>query len=90
MSEKISRRQFLSGAIFKKLWENVASEPRSPEARRQDSLRQYFRSPLSSYPLLQEMPWEMLLAEARARGIPTAGRSKNAIARDLFLQGDQG
>ncbi len=45
MSEKISRRQFLSGAVFKKLLENVALEPRSLEARRQDSLRQYFRSP---------------------------------------------
>jgi hypothetical protein len=34
------------------------------------------------------MPLEMLFDEARARGIPTDGRSKNEIARDLFLNLD--
>jgi hypothetical protein len=32
------------------------------------------------------MPLDMLLADAQAHGIPTEGRSKNDIARDLFLK----
>jgi hypothetical protein len=90
MSEKISRRDFLSKKLLEKIFQGPGPEPLSPEARRQESLRHYFRSPLHSYPLLQEMPWDLLLAEAQARGIPTAGRSKNAIARDLFIKVDQG
>lgn len=31
------------------------------------------------------MPLDMLITEARAKGITTEGRSKNEIARDLFL-----
>jgi len=45
----------------------------------------YFASPLTSYPLLQEMPMDMLLAEARSRGISTQGRSKRDIAAEIFL-----
>lgn len=55
------------------------------EKRREENLLQYFDSPLHSYPLLNEMPLDMLIAEARAKGIITEGRSKNEIARDLFL-----
>lgn len=55
------------------------------EKRREENILQYFDSPLHSYPLLNEMPLDMLIAEARAKGITTEGRSKNEIARDLFL-----
>lgn len=55
------------------------------EKRREENLLQYFDSPLHSYPLLNEMPLDMLIAEARAKDITTEGRSKNEIARDLFL-----
>jgi hypothetical protein len=44
----------------------------------------YFASPLTSYPLLQEMPMDMLLDEARRREIPTENRSKCDIAADVF------
>ncbi len=57
----------------------------SMEKRREENLLQYFNSPLHSYPLLNEMPLDMLITEARSRGIATEGRSKNEIARDLFL-----
>jgi hypothetical protein len=46
----------------------------------------YFSSPLTSYPLLQEMPMDMLLMEAQKRGVPTEGRSKNDVAADIFLR----
>jgi len=55
------------------------------EKRREENLLQYFDSPMHSYPLLNEMPLDMLIAEARAKDITTEGRSKNEIARDLFL-----
>jgi len=45
----------------------------------------YFASPLTSYPLLQEMPMDMLLAEAHSRGISTQGRSKRDIAAEIFV-----
>jgi len=45
----------------------------------------YFASPLTRYPLLQEMPMDMLLVEARSRGISTQGRSKRDIAAEIFL-----
>jgi hypothetical protein len=44
----------------------------------------YFASPLTSYPLLQEMPMDMLLEEAQRRGIPTENRSKCDIAADVY------
>ncbi len=34
------------------------------------------------------MPWDLLIAEAEMRNIPIEGRDKNAIARDLFLIGN--
>jgi hypothetical protein len=57
-----------------------------PQAAGKPTMAWYFSSPLTSYPLLQEMPMEMLLVEARRRRIPTEGRSKNDIAADVFLR----
>ena len=45
----------------------------------------YFSSPLYSYALLSEMPWEMLIEEARQRNIPYEGRAKLEVVKDLFL-----
>ena len=55
----------------------------------------YFSSPLYSYALLSEMPWEMLIEEARQRNIPYEGRAKMEIVKELFLgqddkEGDRG
>ena len=48
----------------------------------------YFSSPLYSYALLAEMPWEMLIEEARQRKIPYEGRAKMEIVKELFLGPD--
>lgn len=47
-------------------------------------MQDYFSSPLYSYALLSEMPWEMLIDEAQKRGIPHEGRSKMEVVRELF------
>jgi hypothetical protein len=57
-----------------------------PQSAAERAIARYFASPLTSYPLLQEMPMDMLLGEARKRGVPTEGRSKNDIAADIFLR----
>jgi len=80
MTDRISRRELFTGKILRTLRGKEGAED-----RRSESLEAYFRSPLHSYPLLQEMPWDLLVAEAKSRGIPIEGRSKNDIARDLFL-----
>jgi len=81
MADRISRRELFTRQILRAFRESDGAED-----RRNESLEAYFRSPLHSYPLLQEMPWDLLCDEARARGIPVEGRSKNDIARDLFLK----
>jgi hypothetical protein len=87
MPDLISRRDLISKKIFKMIFSLLApKDSSSPEKRREENILQYFDSPLHSYPLLQEMPLDMLIAEAQAQGIPTAGRSKNEIARDIFLK----
>lgn len=45
----------------------------------------YFSSPLYSYALLSEMPWDMLVEEAQKLGIPYQGRSKIEVVREIFL-----
>jgi hypothetical protein len=87
MADLISRRDLLLKNIFKTIFNHLSPEDSTPsEISREESLLQYFQSPLHSYPLLQEMPLDMLIAEAQVRGIPTDGRSKNEIARDIFLK----
>jgi len=89
MSDLISRRDLFSTKIFQTIFKHQSPEDLSlPEKRREESLLQYFDSPLHSYPLLNEMPLDMLIAEARVQGIPTGGRSKNEIAKALFLKID--
>ena len=86
MSERITRRAFLShevltGVVQKWLGES-APLPNDPT---HEALTNYFRSPMYSYPLLQEMPWDMLVEEAKKKGIDVAGKSKNEIARAIFM-----
>ena len=61
----------------------ATSGSRQPSER--EAIERYFASPLSSYPLLHEMPLDMLVEEARKCGIPTDGREKRDIAADIFL-----
>lgn len=45
----------------------------------------YLSSPLYSYALLSEMPWDMLTDEARRYGIQYEGRTKMEVVRELFI-----
>lgn len=46
---------------------------------------EYFSSPLYSYALLSEMPWDMLIDEAKRLGIDYEGRSKIDVVREIFI-----
>jgi len=46
---------------------------------------EYFSSPLYSYALLSEMPWDMLIEEAKRLGIEYEGRSKIDVVREIFM-----
>jgi hypothetical protein len=88
MNKQISRREFFEKGSLSALLREIHTACASKKDSRENDLRRYFQSPLHSYPLLQEMPTEMLLDAAKARGILTDGRSKNEIARDLFFSSD--
>ena len=45
----------------------------------------YFSSPIYSYALLSEMPWDMTVDEAIRLGIDYEGRDKMDVIRDIFL-----
>ena len=63
--------------------ELAESHKADPEERR--VMEGYLSSPLYSYALLSEMPWDMLIDEARHYGIPYEGRSKMEVVRELFV-----
>jgi hypothetical protein len=46
---------------------------------------EYFSSPLYSYALLSEMPWDMLVEEAKRRGINYEGRTKIDVVQEIFV-----
>lgn len=46
---------------------------------------EYFSSPLYSYALLSEMPWDMLIDEAKKLGIAYENRSKIDVVREIFM-----
>ena len=70
--------------ILKILFNLASTKTSNDEELQRESLEQYFKSPIHSYPLLQEMPWDLFITEAKIRGIPVDGRGKNAIAKDIF------
>ena len=45
----------------------------------------YLSSPLYSYALLSEMPWDMLVEEAKRLGIDYEGRQKIDVVREIFV-----
>ena len=88
MSDRISRRDMFTREMLKLFFKLTSTKTVDEKELKRESLEQYFKSPIHSYPLLQEMPWDLLIAEAEMRNIPVEGRDKNAIARDLFLIGN--
>ena len=64
------------------------AEPVVVDSERQDErtvMAGYFSSHLYSYALLSEMPWDMLIEEAKRHNIAYDGRSKLDIVRELFI-----
>lgn len=80
MQQTMSRRDFFT--LLR--WKQEPSEPERVRSAKEQALDQYFASPLHSYPLLSEMPWDMLREEADKHGIAVEGRSKNEIVQELF------
>lgn len=64
-------------------------EPETVAAEERTVMDGYLSSPLYSYALLSEMPWDMLAEEARRRGIPYEGRSKMEVVRELFVGAEE-
>ena len=64
MFDKISRRDMLTGKIVKLFFDLSLTGANSEELLQRKNLERYFRSPIHSYPLLHEMPWDLLVAEA--------------------------
>lgn len=86
MSDKISRRDIFTKEILRLFFNLDSAKATKEKELQRESLEQYFKSSIHSYPILQEMPWDLLVKEAEIRGIPVEGRDKNAIAKDLFLK----
>ena len=59
-------------------------EPHKTDQEERLVMEGYLSSPLYSYALLSEMPWDMLIDEARRYGIPYEGRDKMDVVRELF------
>lgn len=56
------------------------------EAKRAADLERFFESYESSYALTLAYPDEILLETARAYGIDTENRSKEAVIKELFIK----
>jgi hypothetical protein len=77
--------------------EQLSEPAESPEVKETETVATeertvmdgYLSSPLYSYALLSEMPWDMLVEEARRRGIPYDGRSKMEVVRELFVGAEE-
>lgn len=61
------------------------NEPETIATEERRVMDGYLSSPLYSYALLSEMPWDMLVEEARRRSIPYEGRTKMEVVRELFV-----
>ncbi len=61
-----------------------SAEPKKEGDDERTVMDGYLSSPLYSYALLSEMPWDMLVDEAQRYGIPYEGRSKMDVVRELF------
>ena len=76
----------VSGAVEAKPAPDAAVESVTVSAEPDRTVMpEYFSSPLYSYALLSEMPWDMLTEEARRLGIDYEGRQKIDIVREIFV-----
>ena len=64
---------------------NLSSSGQSLVGTERTVMPEYFSSPLYSYALLSEMPWDMLTEEAKRLGIDYEGRQKIDVVREIFV-----
>ena len=82
-----SRRAFFRGFVEETLARTLgAFQSGLEEKRREEDLEAFFSSYESSYALSLNYPDDIILESARMAGIPTEGREKIEIVKDLFLQ----
>jgi hypothetical protein len=82
-----SKRQFFKQGLLKQVAEMVAGFQEGMEkADRRDEFERFFESDESCYALTLAYPDELLLETAKLHGIPTEGRNKKEIVRELFLK----
>jgi hypothetical protein len=82
-----SRRSFFRDIVQEALARTVgAFQCGLAEKRREEDLTKFFSSYESSYALSLNYPDDIIFESARLAGIPTEGREKIEIVKDLFLQ----
>jgi hypothetical protein len=82
-----SRRAFFRGFVQEALQRILgAFQSGLAEKRREECLEAFFSSYESSYALSLNYPDDIIIESARLAGIPTEGREKIDIVKDLFSQ----
>jgi len=82
-----SRRAFFRGFVEEAFARTLgAFQSGLEEKRREEDFEAFFSSYESSYALSLNYPDDIILESARMAGIPTEGREKIDIVKDLFLQ----
>lgn len=88
MSDLLSRRELFSKNGLKKVFQMLINESDESKNQKEDNwqitLNQWSEPSVYNYALFQEFPMEMITQEAKEKGIPTDGRSKIEIARDVY------
>jgi hypothetical protein len=82
---EVSRRHFITRGLLRQVAGILAGfEEGRIEAERKETFDRYFDSYESCYALVLAYPEDVLLETARRHGVPTEGREKKEIVKDLF------
>lgn len=82
-----SRRSFFRGLVEEAFARTLgAFRCGLEEKKREDDLEDFFSSYESSYALTLNYPDDIIFESARRAGIPTEGREKIEIVKELFLR----
>jgi hypothetical protein len=82
-----NRRAFFKGLLHEVVSGTLgAFQSGMEEKKREEGLEAFFSSYESSYALSLNYPDDIILESARMAGIPTEGREKIDIVKDLFFQ----
>lgn len=87
----LERRRFFSRYLVKQAADVVdAFKQGSLEAEKKASFDRYFDTYESCYALALAYPDDLIIETARLHGIPTDGREKKDIVKELFLKASWG